>query len=275
MAMTPAEIRRRKMNMLMAMSYAAFASARSWTPANLFAAGEVGAWYDPSDFNTMFQDSAGTTPVTAVEQPVGLIRDKSGRGNHASQATSTSRPVLRQENGLYYLEFDGTDDSLATSSIDFSATDKMTVFAGVRKLSDAATNVIFEFSADSNLNDGAFGFFVPATFPDYTWRSRGTAASSLSAGNNVASPITHVVTGVGAIGTDQCVLRLNASQVGTSATDQGTGNYGNYPLYIGRRGGSTLPFTGRLYSLIIRGAQSTADQISRAEAWVDTKTAAY
>jgi len=43
----------------------------------LFAAGEQGVWYDPSDFSTMFQDSAGTTPITAVEQPVGLILDKS------------------------------------------------------------------------------------------------------------------------------------------------------------------------------------------------------
>ena len=43
----------------------------------LFSAGEVGVWYDPSDLTTMFQDAAGTTPVTAVEQPVGLILDKS------------------------------------------------------------------------------------------------------------------------------------------------------------------------------------------------------
>lgn len=43
----------------------------------LFAAGEQGAWYDPSDFSTMFQDGAGTTPVTAVGQSVGLILDKS------------------------------------------------------------------------------------------------------------------------------------------------------------------------------------------------------
>lgn len=42
----------------------------------LFSNGEQGAWYDPSDLSTMFQNSAGTTPVTAVEQPVGLILDK-------------------------------------------------------------------------------------------------------------------------------------------------------------------------------------------------------
>lgn len=51
--------------------------APAWTPAALFASGEQGVWYDPSDFSTMFQYSAGTTPVTAVGQPVGLILDKS------------------------------------------------------------------------------------------------------------------------------------------------------------------------------------------------------
>lgn len=61
---------------------------------DLFGAGEVGVWYDPSDLSTMFQDAAGTVPVTGVEQPVGMIRDKSGNGNHATQPTATSRPVL-------------------------------------------------------------------------------------------------------------------------------------------------------------------------------------
>ncbi len=35
-----------------------------------------GAWFDPSDMTTLYQDAAGTTPVTAVEQPVGLMLDK-------------------------------------------------------------------------------------------------------------------------------------------------------------------------------------------------------
>ncbi|QBK69578.1 hypothetical protein [Acinetobacter johnsonii] len=61
----------------------------------LFANGEQGFWYDPNDLSTMFQDAAGTVSVTGVGQPLGLIRDKSGRGNHASQTTSASRPILR------------------------------------------------------------------------------------------------------------------------------------------------------------------------------------
>ena len=44
--------------------------------AGLFKNGEQGFWLDPSDFSTMYQDAAGTIPVTAIEQPVGLILDK-------------------------------------------------------------------------------------------------------------------------------------------------------------------------------------------------------
>lgn len=53
-----------------------------------------GCWLDPSDISTMFQDTAGTIPVTAVEQPVGKILDKSGNGNHAKQSVTASRPTL-------------------------------------------------------------------------------------------------------------------------------------------------------------------------------------
>ena len=85
--------------------------AQIWTPSRLFLSGEQGAWYDPSDLTTLFQNSAGTTPVTAVEQPVGLMLDKSGRGNHASQSTSASRPILRARYNLftYSEQFDNPD----------------------------------------------------------------------------------------------------------------------------------------------------------------------
>ena len=43
----------------------------------LFANGEQGFFYDPNDLSTMFQDAAGTVPVTGAGQPVGLILDKS------------------------------------------------------------------------------------------------------------------------------------------------------------------------------------------------------
>jgi len=71
-----------------------------FSPSVLFAAGEQGVWYDPSDFSTLFQNAAGTTPVTAVEQPVRLMLDKSGRGNHALAPNDSARPVLRARYNL-------------------------------------------------------------------------------------------------------------------------------------------------------------------------------
>lgn len=43
----------------------------------LFANGEQGFAYDPNDLTTLYQDAAGTIPVTAAGQPVGLMLDKS------------------------------------------------------------------------------------------------------------------------------------------------------------------------------------------------------
>ena len=66
-----------------------------FSPASLFAGGIAGAWYGPSDLSTLFQDSAGTTPVTTAGQPVGLMLDKSGRANHATQAIAAARPIYQ------------------------------------------------------------------------------------------------------------------------------------------------------------------------------------
>jgi hypothetical protein len=84
----------------------------AFDPITLFASGEQGAWYDPSDLSTMFTDTAGTTPAT-VGDSVARINDKSGRGNHATQDIFSRRPILRQDSGgKYYLDFDGVDDGL-------------------------------------------------------------------------------------------------------------------------------------------------------------------
>lgn len=117
-------------------------------------------------------------PVTAVEQPVGRILDKSGRGFHATQTTATSRPVLRQDgNGKHYLYFDGVDDFLVTPTIT-PGIDKVQVFAGVRRLTDTI-GIICEFSSNFNNNSGSFLFLGGAnadgTGPGFASASRGGA----------------------------------------------------------------------------------------------------
>jgi hypothetical protein len=210
---------------------------------NILTSSGPGAWYDPSDLATLFQDSAGTTPVTAVEQPVGRILDKSGGGNHLIQPTATSRPTLKQdENGLYHLHFDGVDDSLySAASIDFTSTDKMTVFAGLHKASDA-TGCLLELSATASANTRTFNIFSSASaVGKLRWLSYGTVLQTAS-DVTVNAPATRVISAIGDISGDRAVIRGNGVQTGSSAADQGTGNYGNYPLYIGSRNNAIYPF---------------------------------
>lgn len=73
-------------------------------------------WWDVSDTATLWQDTAGTSAVTADGQSVARINDKSGNGLHMTQAVASRRPVYRTSGGLHWLEFDGADDFLVTTS---------------------------------------------------------------------------------------------------------------------------------------------------------------
>jgi hypothetical protein len=106
--------------------------ADPFSPASLFADGEGGAWFDPSDISTLFQNAAGTTPVTAAGQSVGKILDKSGRGNHATQSTASRLPTYQTGAGLHWLEFDGVDDELVTGTLSLSGADPSQVMVAAQ-----------------------------------------------------------------------------------------------------------------------------------------------
>jgi hypothetical protein len=442
-----------------------------WSPAFLFSAGQQGFWYDPSDLSTLFQDAAGSTPVTTVEQPVRLMRDKSGRGNHATASADARRPVLSARvNGVtqtedisvgtnwslpvagdalaagtvtglvklvpdatttrhrlvsaniagspstnaadvtvravvkpagytavgigpsngagnlsnakfslvgagsfdaaqnfgtasyisdsasivanadgtytisarfvgtgasvveihalpstaaritsyagngtdgvevgfvdarvtndgvglpvyqrvttstdydvagfpYYLRFDGTDDCLLTGNIDFSATDKVTVCAGVRKFSDSPGNgTVAELSVASDSNAGSF--FLRASGGGSTnWQWNVRATTNTSPAITIAAPDTSVLALNTNLGAPLTVTRRNGVGATSAAAPAGGGNFGAaYPLYIGARADSTLRFTGRLYALIGRGALSDTATLELTEAYVNGKARAY
>jgi len=175
----------------------------------------------------------------------------------------------------FYLSFDGIDDSMSTPSIDFTGTDKMSVFAGVRKLSDGALGVVVELSAITSVtNPGSFNLLLPAstvTLGANDFQSAGTLFASARA--VLAAPITAIVAGIGDISGDNAALRVGGTQVAQSTADQGTGNYGNYSLFIGARDNASLRFNGQIYSLIVRGAQTDTPTIERTEKYVASKTA--
>lgn len=101
-----------------------------FSPAVLFANSEPGVWYDPNDIATLFQDAAGTTPVTTPGQTVGLLLDKSGNGFHATQASTSFRPRygIVPEGGRRNVLLN--TDTLATQSVTVAAVEHTLSFTG-------------------------------------------------------------------------------------------------------------------------------------------------
>jgi hypothetical protein len=234
---------------------------------SLFSLGEQVFAYDPNDLTTLYQDAAGAIPVTAAGQPVGLVKDKSGRNNHAYQTVSASRPILQRNEvtGAYYLAFDGVDDFLQTNNIDFTATDKVSLFAGIKEVS-SGIQVIAELGADTATNQGTYLFSLEGS--KYTFKSRGSVnlVAVQSASTQVVTvPDLSVVSARGNISGDSNTIKRNGINGSPSTGDLGLGNYGNHPLYIGRRAGTSLPFNGHLYSLIIVGRLTTDNETKRIE----------
>lgn len=245
---------------------------------SIFANNEQGVAYDPNDLTTMWQDQAKLLPVTGEGQPVWHILDKSGNNNHAFATSSATRPILRRNatTGAYYLEFDGSDDSLVTNSIDFTVTDKISLFAGLQKLADT-TQIVAELSPGTSANAGSFYLVAGSDLGGigYTAMSRGSFAASAgkSARNfTYLAPDTAVLSVKHDISGDLSSMRRNGV-VGIDGTDdKGAGNFGNYPLYIGRRGGTSLPFNGHIYNLIGVGRLATVGEIAAIEKELTKRT---
>jgi hypothetical protein len=69
-------------------------NGRPFSPSSLFSNGEQGVLYDISDLSTMFQDAAGTVPVTADGDPVGLVLDKHSWGGKTLEQVLADQPEL-------------------------------------------------------------------------------------------------------------------------------------------------------------------------------------
>jgi hypothetical protein len=102
----------------------------------LFEAGEQGAWYDPSDLTTLFQDTAGTTPVTTTGQSVGLMLDKS------KGLVLGSEQVLRGDNEASLMGTTWQDPVLATNGTVVRSTEQASAGAASAKFtSNTASSV--------------------------------------------------------------------------------------------------------------------------------------
>jgi hypothetical protein len=91
---------------LLLLLVAPVAQATLWTPAYLLST-QLKNWYDASDVTTLWQDTAGTTAVTASGQTVLLWKDKSVNGNHLSISSGGPAYTTGVMNSLPIVRFSG------------------------------------------------------------------------------------------------------------------------------------------------------------------------
>lgn len=207
--------------------------------------------------------------LRAANEPAGLPE---------YQAVSADRLTYDTVGFPVYLRTDGVDDGMQTNSIDFSASDKMFVAAGVRKLSDANRSAILAIGLDGG-PPGVNSEYGLLLAPDansastYWWRLGGSLTPGAATVSGYAAPNAAVLSARADIAANLQSLRVNAAAVAMGTGNMGTGNLGTgIKLYLFRRGGTTLPFNGRFYGSIIRGGTlPSAAEINNAERYLSGK----
>jgi hypothetical protein len=173
---------------------------------------------------------------------------------------------------------DGFDDSSYTaSSLDLSGTDKVTVWAGVYKNSDAARGAIVEHSS-SYANAGAFGVLASdGGAANYQFGIGGATGNADYVPTGFAAPISRVLSSeynlAGASKATTIIPRVNGAlaQSGGGGTTVGGGNFQNAVTYFGRRNNASLPFNGKVYCIIIRGGVTDAATLALTERYVGSR----
>jgi hypothetical protein len=230
--------------------------AANFNPLSLFAVAE-GAWYDFTDTATLFQDAARTTPVTASGQAVGGVTDKSGKGNHLTQATSSRWPVYTVSGGLSFLQFDGADDYLDCAALAANWTGLIEQFAAIRTGAGGSLGYPTSGLTSDNFNlrtdNGAGVTHI---------RSAGigfTPSPVIAASTDYLLTVSSV--------DNATTIDVNGQVSGT--LDPGTSTVS--ALRVGARADGAQRHAGRMYGMIIVNATLSAGQRAATKTWLGAK----
>lgn len=244
--------------------------------APLFANGEAGdEWLFERDFCYTLSGGGVYERVTTTGDEIARVTGRHN-GINADQNTFAARPIYNEGGGLSWGFFE-TDDWMVTPTIT-PGTNKAQIFAGLLKSSDAAAGIVLELSVNINNNLGAFYLAAPeSTSILYSSGSRGattyTSASLATITASGAAPDTAVITATHDIAANLSTIRRNGVGGNNATGSKGGGNFGNYPLYIGARAGTSIRFNGRIYSAITRfGPNLDLSTIQGVEGYMAGKT---
>jgi len=171
----------------------------------------------------------------------------------------------------WYLGFDGVDDFMVSAAtLDMSGTDRLTMWAGLEKFSNL-TGIVCEQTVDGNAVPGGWYLAAANSTADASFTIRGATRSVVvNAPTNTVG--TKLYSARGSTGNDiDQIIRRGGVQVGTMTITKGGGNLANDLLYVGSRGGKTIPMRMNLYQLVTRGAFTDDDTMLKVDIQNATK----
>lgn len=231
-------------------------------------------WFGPISNTGTGVFSTTTGDYIIVEQP--QVEASAAFTSYEERGAAYEGPASGESVAALY--FDGSNDFLSSPAIDFTGTDKITLFTAwnKRRLSNVYSTIV-ELSDDSTVNNGSFSLIDNrSTGSSHFFGIRGTSTleryltqelfpmdrSTISvvydlAGDNTTSITPRVTTDSGA-GTTYSAM------TNSSGATPGGGNFGNYVLYVGKRGsGGTGPSNGYMIgALVVLGREPTGTEFA-------------
>ncbi len=223
----------------------------------------------PSGFNprtlsglSAWYDASVTSSVTLTGGFVSQWNDLSGNGINLSQSTEANRPGTATVNGRQAIDFDGSNDNLATTT----EVTPGTVF-NVHIIDTSAAQSVYGVQSGSGATLRSSSLIF-SSLGEY--RSQSVASgfnAGFSGGSRTANPriSAHTFSGTAIAG------RLDGAGFGGTTTTTGT-NVNGVWLGIRNIGGSlALPMDGKICEHLIYNRVLSADEISRVERYLAAK----
>jgi hypothetical protein len=244
-------------------------------PVDLFGASDVGYIMDLRDGPVdLWQDTAGTNPVTAAGQSVALAGRLGAAGlRRFSQASAGSRPIYQEDGEGGYLEFNGSSAWMTEQSPAWAGKDNVSAMVLVRP---NGSPTVRGAMASWKIAANEYTFLeAPAFSADVVRLERRAGTTSGAASGGVVSPWTQthrLVSEITRVSGSTLARRniLNGVENLGGEAESGANTFTSAAWELGRRAqDNDRYFDGRLRALVVISRGLTSEERTAADAWLE------
>lgn len=198
-------------------------------------------------------NSDGTGEVS-IDSPIGFVKDLSG-SHDLIQATTASKPMLRNVNGKLAWEFDGVNDSLTGAAFNVLPTETLACAVSYHGALSGAENMFISHRVAKGL---ALYKNTSGKFEFITRNGADTNSFYTTGGNAMLVDIPNVASA--SISATRNILRINTTQVQSQARD-GAVPTESAGLFVGVASGNTRYSDCSIYGLFFAPAEIPTQEL--------------